>query len=257
MPETKKLSPESIGATYQLGTLTKKSGTTAGVIAVFVIGTISLVCLISVLTAKSAQDRVGYMIAAAIVLPFIVLLYTLATLYTKRYRLYTYTDGFAYVDGQTVQAAHWDEVLHISSFYRNKVGTTYTLSLTDGRSITLPPQISYAGTLVKSIKPRVQQREEQNKQEKQREKQQQQADMLEAYEQGQVVSFGQLRVSKEGIYDRDDFLPWSQVDAVPVEPEEIIIVERLGSHYNNRYIPRSAVNDEEICLQLIKQARGK
>ncbi|WP_376796241.1 DUF6585 family protein [Thermogemmatispora sp.] len=63
--------------------------------------------------------------------------------------------------------------------------------------------------------------------------------LLERYQRGEILNFDPLFVSRSGLSNKGDFLPWSQVEAIESGPERIVIRrEGRTSDWYHTWVPR-------------------
>ncbi|RAQ96245.1 DUF6585 family protein [Thermogemmatispora tikiterensis] len=63
--------------------------------------------------------------------------------------------------------------------------------------------------------------------------------LLEGYQRGEILNFDPLFVSRDGLWNKGDFLPWSQVETIEIGPEQIVIRrEGRTSDWYRTWVPR-------------------
>ncbi|WP_069805326.1 DUF6585 family protein [Thermogemmatispora onikobensis] len=62
--------------------------------------------------------------------------------------------------------------------------------------------------------------------------------LLEGYQRGEILNFDPLYVSRDGLLNKGDFLPWSQVEKIEIGPERIVIRrEGRTSDWYHTWVP--------------------
>lgn len=165
-----------------------------------------------------------------------------------RLRVYVWASGFIRAKGHQLYVRRWDHISsirqNITRHYTNGVytGTThvYTLLATDGTSVTFREplgDIDHLGTtLVREIT-RVQLPK-----------------AIAAYNAGERLQFGGITVSKEGIGNGKETLPWSQVKDIQVN-KGYVSVKKEGKWLNWSSAPVAAIPNFFVFLPLVKAIR--
>ena len=131
----------------------------------------------------------------------------------KNWAVYVYDRGFVHRKGnQPAQPFRWDQVeatwYHVTRHYRNGIytGTThnYRVRRVDGYEIVLNDRFTHVDKLGDTVSNQVTQAK--------------MPQVLAAYNAGQVITFGPLSVSRQGIQNANgNLLPWPEIKDVSLQ----------------------------------------
>ncbi len=157
-----------------------------------------------------------------------------------------FTDGFTRtLSGQTV-AVHWDEVAevwqNVIQTYRGSAHTNtthiYTVCLADGRKFVFNDQVDKIAGLGAALQ------------------QQCAARMLprarEAYNAGEVITFGPLSVNRDGITKGSATLPWEQVEQVELR-RGVLHVRKKKERRDWAFAMASKIPNLPVLIALVNQ----
>lgn len=162
-----------------------------------------------------------------------------------------YQNGLAYRDRKGVRAWNWHEINALTSavtkHYTNGVytGTThvYTLINKDGQKMVLNDSLqeveALAGEVRKHIFPLLYD------------------EYTQAYNTGQVCSFGPVKISKaEGIQVRNKAYPWQDISEVSIQRGVLSIKKKDGGWFSGASAPAGSIPNLEVMLSIIDQVVG-
>ena len=172
-----------------------------------------------------------------------------STLRARDLRAWLFTDGLAYRERGQMRVIRWDEIgwvwQRITRRYVNgvPVGTDYryTLQRLDGEKFTLNPRLAKIGELGNHLQQELFRRLF--------------PQAVEAYNSGQELSFGKLSLSRAGISNGKETLPWEQVKGVKLENGQIV-VSKQGKWLAWGGTPAHEVPNLFILLEIIHQVVG-
>lgn len=242
---------QSIAATYQLGAPYRQYSVQVKVKNVIfgVILTIFALLIIfsGIMTLNDGSGATGLwsLLIGLVVLAagFYFLVWPLFKLGNKVFFL---DRGLVSIQGGKVETFIWDQVesywQHIQrNYYRGiYVGTTYKLRLRrrDGVEVRFDSNYQDPRGLANSIDERVT------------------ATLLplvsQAYQQGQTITFANLTISRNGISNGRDTLPWQEIEHVEIN-RGFISVKKAGKFFNWSTVSASQVPNLNIFLTLTNQ----
>ncbi|MEJ5224140.1 MAG: DUF6585 family protein [Anaerolineales bacterium] len=163
-----------------------------------------------------------------------------------------YNDGLAYHDNKGLQLWRWDEVAEfffsITRHYTNGVytGTTYvyTLHKTDGAKLSFDNKYGkddipkLGGAIEKAVLPIQYKR------------------AADAYNAGQVVAFGPVAISKEGITISKKMYPWDEVAKISLENGMLSVAKKGGGWFSGAAASVSSIPNVAALLTMIDQIIG-
>ncbi len=163
-----------------------------------------------------------------------------------------YTDGLAYHDNKGLQTWRWDEVaaffFSITRHYTNGIytGTTYvyTLHKTDGAKLSLDNKygkddIPKLGSAIEQAILPIQYKR-----------------AADAYNAGQMVTFGPVAISKEGITISKKTYPWDEVAKISLENGMLSVAKKGGGWFSGASAPVSSIPNVAVLLTIIDQIIG-
>jgi hypothetical protein len=166
-------------------------------------------------------------------------------------RLFAYNDGFVYKQGGEEIVVAWNNVRAIFQRiveHRGRLGKyttyTYTIEEFDGSRLTFNDNITPMEGLCNYVETSMSRRLFPR--------------AILAYNMGQIVDFGTLAVSKQGVFNGKEWLSWNEVDGISFKNGYISVKKRgkwlnWGSFFTPT-IPNFTVL--ELLIQHIEQTRG-
>jgi hypothetical protein len=162
-----------------------------------------------------------------------------------------YQDGLAYRDRKGMQAWRWDEFGSMTSavtkHYTNGIytGTThvYTLVKRNGESFKLNDTIANVEELANEIRQNI-------------------FPLLydmyaQAYNQGQVCTFGPVKLSKaEGVQIGRKVYDWNEIEQVAIQKGVLSVKKKGGGWFSGANTSAASVPNLEVLLSIIDQIKG-
>ncbi len=259
--------PESFSGVFGMGTPTgfypvsnwnRWSSLVAGLVFFFGGG---LVGLFGLYTAYSQSQLYGPAVFMNNLLPYVVVagisiilgLWGFWSAYANWNKAVAlYTDGLAYNDNKGLQTWRWEEVAQflfsITKHYTNGIytGTTYvyTIYRADGTKLSFDNkfgknEIQKLGSAIEqSIIPIQYKR------------------AADAYNAGNVVVFGPVSISKEGIIIGKKTYPWMDVSKVSLENGMLLVAKKDGGWFSGASASVSTIPNLSVLLSIINQVTG-
>lgn len=200
--------------------------------------------------AFRSGDNIAYFLALiGVVLIGLGLWILYLAIHSRDLGVWLFSDGIAYRDGGQTRVMHWDDIgwvwQQVTKHYYNGIptGTThkYTLQLLDGDKFTLNQGLERIGELGEHVQNEVFRR--------------QFPKAAQAYNSGQELNFGKLRISRAGISNGKETLPWEQVKGIKLANGQIV-VSRQGKWLAWAGMGAHEVPNLFILLELISQIVG-
>jgi hypothetical protein len=160
-----------------------------------------------------------------------------------------YSDGLARGQGDKVQEVRWDNVSQvwqsITKHYRNGIytGTTYlyTVQTNDNRTLKFGNEIKGIEQLGQTI---------QNESTKRLFPK-----MVNAYNSGQAVPFGQFTLSKDGVGHKNKYLSWAEIEGTQIN-NGYVTFKKQGKWFNWANVPVASIPNLIVFLSLIDHVVG-
>ncbi|HZO74878.1 MAG TPA: DUF6585 family protein [Ktedonobacteraceae bacterium] len=217
-------SPEAqqFAATYQLGTPQaeykvgfKKVRTIIAVIICVVLGGVFGAAAVS-----SSETQFVFSILS-VAFTAIALYYIFTPVIYRSWHVYVCSDGFISTRGDKVEPFRWDQIeamwRSVTKHYTNGIytGTThvYTVRSSDGRQVVFNDRFSNVEQLGDTISRQVTNRLL--------------PQVIQAYQAGNTITFGPLSISKQGVSNGKELLPWSQIKEMGVN-RGVVTVKKEG-----------------------------
>jgi hypothetical protein len=161
------------------------------------------------------------------------------------WRVYVFTNGFAYFKGSKIERFRWEEVRHIEGrhTYINWSSTptlyAYWIEHADGHRVLLNSHLrgiaALAGTITQQTNA---------------------ARMLEAqrrYRAGEEIAFGLVKISQQGLRQGSRLLPWTQVKEITLEKGYVYIRSKEGGWSSWAPIPAASFPNVSIFMTLVRE----
>lgn len=168
------------------------------------------------------------------------------------WRVYVFTDGFAYFKGSKREAFRWEEISDIKEHvtmnqYGRPLFYYYRVERTDGYRVTL----NYHLTGVRGVR-------NLGRTIIQRQRTSMQIDParlseeLKRYHAGAVFDFGAIQISHQGVGFQDRLLPWAQVkEIVRLSYGSVNIRSKAESPLSGALIPAQSVRNVPLLMALV------
>jgi hypothetical protein len=172
-------------------------------------------------SAPPTDDRVHVEIISISVALLFALFGFCFPLFYRSWRVYLYSEGFAFVRGKKLDVFRWDQIesllQSVTKQYVNGIymGTNhrYTIRGLDGRQVVLTDRITHVeslGNVISDMVTRVKL-----------------PVVIAGFKAGGIVTFGPLSVSLQGVSNGKETISWDQVTDVKVN-RGIVIVKKEG-----------------------------
>lgn len=205
----------------------------------------SAVIIVDCLLAAAIYN-IGFIVYLLVFVPFIVVIYAIIGLLNCNLRVYVFKNGLVRAKGRSLEIIRWDSVEAVwLNIIRNRYGGTtthtYTLRRRDGTKVKFSAVLKNVGLLGQTIQQEV---------------------MLihmplaiTAYNSGNVVGFGPLTMSLQGISNGKETLPWNLVQSVTVK-QGYIFIHKVGKKTRWGYVRVSKVPNFLVFMNMVNYARG-
>jgi hypothetical protein len=225
-------------ATYQLGQLTsiyKPRFSNPFAILGIVLGVIIL-DIIVLLALDYFTDRLFIYL---LIVPILMIIFGASTLPHCNLRVYTFTEGFIQGKGKNLEPARWE---HVDAFWeditqnRRSISYKYTVHRTDGKTFVFPnalQKVVQLGTIIKKEIVKIQLPR-----------------VIESYNAGQSIAFGQVNVTMQGLNNGKEIVPWDQVGSIVVRGN-ILNIEKDGRMLKWSSIKASTVPNLNVLVGLV------
>lgn len=236
LPAQHALEMQELAGTYRLGTPVAeyRGGFTEGEkrVLFYVVAFVDLLCFAvvwSLLKNNPATALLGLGLAVLSVWLIFVIskrLTNLPALLPRRsWHVYIFSGGFVFTREGKLDVAHWEEIQaiwhQIERRWHGRAGTDfiniYTIVCADGRRIVFDDQIKDVEKLGNLLNEQI-------------------AHVMwprtiAYYQAGQVIPFGPLGVSQQGISNGRELLPWSEIKEIKFDSEDVKVHQKgkLGS----------------------------
>lgn len=246
------LQVEQLASSYQLGTFQQESSVklTGRMLYMGILLSIIGIALVLMLMSTIGVGAFGSDVGSAVILGLFGLSVIGAGVYCMIYPLfyrswhiYVYSEGLAFVRGSKIDAFRWE---HIQSMWQKNVrygniGTYYSHTITiqgvNGKKVVFTDRfanVERVGNLVADQVLRFQLPQ-----------------ALEAYKAGQVIGFGPLSVSLQGVSNSKETIPWSQVKGVQIS-NGVVAVKKEGKRLNWSIIRVADIPNFFVFLTLVR-----
>lgn len=248
---------EQVSATYQLGAFqqeyhVKYTRTTlfSGIAALILATGSGLFGYELLASPRNINDtnNAPFLLVIGVVFLLAALYCLLYPLLYRSWRVYVYSEGFAYTRGGKLDAFRWENIesalYSVTRRYMNGIymGTQhkYTVLGTDGRKVVLNDRITSIerlGEIISEMVTRVKLPE-----------------ALASIQAGNTLSFGPLSVSLQGVSNGKETLSWEQVTAFQVS-SGIITVRKGGKWLSWSAVPVAKIPNVFVFLALVDAIR--
>jgi hypothetical protein len=261
LPAWQTLEMQELANTYQLGAPLaeyrggfSKGALTAINMIIALAGLVYVLLIISMVRHNPAftLQEVG-VVVGVITLVGAVLIWLIGFPARRRrrtWRVCVFSNGFVFVQGGQPDVSRWEEIqviwhqvkVHNRGEYGREVRHFYIIERFDGRRIVLDDKIKKLEKLgnllgeqmANAIWPRV----------------------LADYRAGNVIPFGPLSVSQQGVSNGRELLPWAAIKEVKFDGIEVK-VHRKGKLFNWAKVPVGSIPNASLFLALTKYVLGK
>ena len=165
----------------------------------------------------------------------------------RNLRVLVFPDGLAYVRGRKTDVFRWDGVESVWQSFQKARPTAravyhfYTLRDADGRKAVFKDDLvgikALGDTIQQEVSARLLPR------------------AVEAFEAGEVIHFGKLGVSKQGLSNGRETVPWEQVEEVKVE-RGVIVVRKAGQWLRWANVTVGGTPNVFVFLALVERITG-
>ncbi|HEU5227713.1 MAG TPA: DUF6585 family protein [Ktedonobacteraceae bacterium] len=225
--QQQQLPPEAaqLAATYQLGTpqteykvgVKKSTMITMIVIGILAGGGFG----VGALNSTSQTSTMLVLLGFSLLFIGLALYYVFLPVIYHSWHVYVCTDGFAFTRGNAIEAFRWDQIeamwQSVTKHYTNGVytGTThiYTVRSRDGRKVVLNDKFANVEQLGNTISQQI--------------TNYLLPQVVSAYNAGNTITFGPLSISKQGVSNSKELLPWSQIKEMGVN-RGVVTVKKEG-----------------------------
>jgi hypothetical protein len=227
-----------------------------GVVIVFVFGLFFLVLGFGALATSAPDVGIGTRLAAVLLfapLGLGVVGFSIYWLVRQRQqwkqRVLLCRGGFVHIWGGRRKVYYWDDILaqyqkitdhYVYETYRNTT-RVYTMECADGERLVFKDSLKNVKRLGDAIANHINRRELPL--------------ALADYDDGRLVTFGKLGVSKKGVTYGDSFLSWKEIKGVQIA-DGCISVSKKGKWFNWCSIGASSVPNLFVFLALVDQIKG-
>jgi len=242
---------------YQLGA----QGTTykpllpnvLAVIGMMVAVIIADIILLYIITAVT-----GYIFYILIVIPIIAVIYGIYALIDCNLRIYQFANGLVRAKGEKVDVIRWDQVAFVIQNMRSRgygyawgsiIGAALTnkstphsivVQRTDGAKFKFSGTVQHVVQLIQTIQGAVTQ-----------------AHMpraIAAYDAGSPITFGTFVLSRQGLSNGRETLPWNEIQSVDIKNGKVL-VKRVGKTFSWANVNISLVPNVLVFMSMINYAR--
>ncbi|HEX6477743.1 MAG TPA: DUF6585 family protein [Ktedonobacteraceae bacterium] len=199
---------------------------------------VDIVLLIAVLST-------GWIVYIFVIIPILAIIYAVKGIVDCNLRVYTFTDGLIRAKGKANDVIRYDQVAQV--FFISRKGSygsvSYTLTLvrSDGATFKISSVIQYMNTLGSTVQSEVVRRH--------------MPQALEAFKRGNMLPFGPLTVSFQGIGNGKGTLPWNMVQPIILQ-RGFVIVKQIGQGSNFAKVKVTEVPNLPVFLGLVKYAQS-
>lgn len=245
---------EQLSGTYQLGTFQKeyqvkltKTTLLCGIGALVLAGGIGYFAYTLLTSPRNVNDlnNAPFVVGVSVIFLLIALYCLCYPLLYRSWHVYVYADGFAFTRGGKLDAFRWEQVesmwQRITRRYMNGIyyGTEYkyTIRGENGQQVILTNRITDVGTLGETISERVTRVKLPS--------------VIDAFQAGSVVSFGQLSVSTQGVSNSKEWVSWDQIKDIRMN-RGIVTVKKEGKWLNWSTIQVADIPNLFIFMALVR-----
>ena len=199
---------------------------------------VDIVLLIAVLST-------GWIVYIFVIIPILAIIYAVKGIVDCNLRVYTFTDGLIRAKGKANDVIRYDQVAQV--FFISRKGSygsvSYSLTLvrSDGATFKISSAIQYMSTLGSTVQSEVVRRH--------------MPQALEAFKRGNMLLFGPLTVSFQGIGNGKGTLPWNMVQPIILQ-RGFVIVKQIGQGSNFAKVKVTEVPNLPVFLGLVKYAQS-
>jgi hypothetical protein len=186
-----------------------------------------------------------WFLAAAGLSPALIL-GLLSYLRNRKLRLDIYPSGLIFRRGRRTRSLAWQDIRalqHANTWMGLRTSnagraTSLVLETIQGDRIRIPRELDQFERVVNEIKNRVYPR--------------MQRSFSAAFNQGERLRFGPIRMDRDGLEVRGQLMRWNQVSAVGLEHGDLIIYTSDGRHRGGFEIAANGVPNVDLCYQMIQ-----
>lgn len=235
---------EQQAETYQLGSLTaiympRFSNP-------FVIIALAILAIIVDIALLVAVLSTGWLVYILVIIPFLAIYYAIRGLIGCNVRIYAFSNGLVRAKGRAIDAIRYDQVSQVYFISRKgSYGTiSYTLILkrTDGATYKFNSVIKYLGTLGSTVQSEVMNHLL--------------PQALNAYQSGNVLPFGPLNVSQQGIGYRQTIMPLNAIQPIILQ-RGYLIIKQIRQRSNFAKVRVTQVPNLPAFLGIVKYAQNQ
>jgi hypothetical protein len=247
---------EQLAAAYQLGTLQQeyrvKFSRRNLWIGFLELAVALLFAVLAVVTSSrpEASDAVHIEMTMTVVFLLFALYIFCYPLFYRSWRVYLYSEGFAYARRRKLDAFRWDQIesllQSVTRQYVNGIymGTNhrYTIRGLDGRQVVLTDRIAHVeslGNVISDMVTRVKL-----------------PVVIAGFKAGGIVTFGPLSVSLQGVSNGKETISWDQVTDVKVN-RGIVIVKKEGKWLSWSSVRVATIPNCFVFLALVNAVMSK
>lgn len=225
---------EQLAATYQLGTLQQeyrvrftKTTLFSGIVALVLAGGLGFFASQMLTSPRNINDvnNAPVVIGVGVFFLLVALYCLLYPLIYRSWRVYIYSEGFAYTRGSKLDAFRWSEIesmwQRVTRRYMNGIYTgtqhKYTIRGLNGQQIVLNDRITnveQVGNIISDMVTRIKLPE-----------------AIAAFKAGSTINFGSLSVNTQGVGNGKETIAWEQIKEFRVS-NGIVTVKKEGKWLN-------------------------
>ena len=199
---------------------------------------VDIVLLIAILST-------GWIVYVLVIIPILAIIYAVRGLIDCNLRVYTFANGLIRAKGKALDIIRYDQVAQVFFISRKgrygSVSYTLTLVRSDGATFKISSVIQYMGTLGSTVQSEVVNRH--------------MPQALDAFKRGNVLSFGPLSVSFQGIGNGRGTLPWNMIQPIILQ-RGFVIVKQIGQGSNFAKVKVTEVPNLPVFLGIVKYAQS-
>ncbi len=240
-------SPEAqqLAATYQLGTpqAEYKVGFKKSTLILAIVLGVALGGGFGA-AAVSSSDAKPILAILSLIFTIMALYYVFMPVIYRSWRAYICSEGLLSVRGSKIEAFRWDQIeamwQSVTRHYTNGIytGTThvYTVRSKDGRQVVFNDRFANVEQLGNTISRQVTNRLL--------------PQVIHAYQAGNTITFGPLSISKQGVSNGKELLPWSQIKEMGVN-RGVVTVKKEGKWLSWSSVMASKVPNLFVFMALV------
>jgi hypothetical protein len=248
------LEMQNLASMYQLGApLAEYRGGFTGRAIGAIIGGVILVGIFGVAwVAEASSDPASSVIFAIFTLLSLAFLAwaIISPLQSSNWRVYVFNQGFVFLKGGQPDIFRWAEIRaiwqQITAYYRYgfRTRTThkYTIERADGHRIVLNDRIKNVAELGNGLSRQISEFMLPH--------------MIAAYNAGNVITFGPLSVSKQGVSNGREMLPWPSIKEIGVN-RGYVSVRKEGKWLNWSTVAVANIPNFAVFMALTRYILGR